>query len=226
MAHNTISLFVPQVCDAITEEYQDGVLVTPTTPDGWKEVAEGFGRRWNFYHACRAIDGKHIRIKKPSMSGSAFHNYKGFFSIVLLGLVDSYGPGLLTSLADLLREIGQFPLLFPGIPVLFMSYIVEVRMFLIKLYDALYSRSFILIIFIGLQIVLFRSFFLRHECLFIRVIRDDDCFFFLDLSICPLLFPCFFFFGGMVQECDEIDVNFLVKCPDVYQKLSLNITCL
>ena len=25
-----------------------------------------------------------------------------------------------------------------------------------------------------------------------------------------------FFFGGMVQEYDEIDVNFLVKCPDVY----------
>ena len=51
VAHNTISLFVPQVCDAITEEYQDEVLVTPTTPDGWKEVAEGFGRRWNFHHA-------------------------------------------------------------------------------------------------------------------------------------------------------------------------------
>ena len=89
MAHNTISLFVPQVCDAITEEYQDEVLVTPTTPDGWKEVAEGFGRRWNFHHACGAIDGKHIRIKKPSKSGSAFHNYKGFFSIVLPGLVDA-----------------------------------------------------------------------------------------------------------------------------------------
>ena len=76
VAHNTISLFVPQVCDAITEEYQDEVLVTPTTPDGWKEVAEGFGRRWNFHNACGAIYGKHIRIKKPSKSGSAFHNYQ------------------------------------------------------------------------------------------------------------------------------------------------------
>lgn len=89
VAHNTISLFVPQVCDAIYEEYRGEVLVTPSTPNGWKEVAQGFGKRWNFHHACGAIDGKHIKMKKPSLSGSAFFNYKGFFSIVLMGLVDA-----------------------------------------------------------------------------------------------------------------------------------------
>ena len=89
VAHNTISLFVPEVCDAICEEYRDEVLVMPSTPDGWREVAKGFGLRWNFHHACGAIDGKHVKIRKPARSGSAYFNYKGFFSIVLMGLVDA-----------------------------------------------------------------------------------------------------------------------------------------
>ena len=35
------------------------------------------------------MDGKHIPIKCPKGDGSTFFNYKGFHSIVLLGLVDS-----------------------------------------------------------------------------------------------------------------------------------------
>ena len=89
VAHNTISLFIPEVCTAIFEEYKDELFTVPSTPDAWRAVADNFSLCWNFHHCCGAIDGKHIEIKKPGKSGSLFYNYKGYFSIILLAVVDS-----------------------------------------------------------------------------------------------------------------------------------------
>jgi len=87
--HNTISLFVPEVCTAIWEEYKDEVLALPSRPAEWKQIARGFSERWNFHHCIGALDGKHVMIKKPAHSGTLNYNYKGFYSIVLMAIVDA-----------------------------------------------------------------------------------------------------------------------------------------
>ena len=81
----TICKFVPQVCKAILKEFQQEYLVCPTDPEDWKKIEE----RWNVPQSVGAIDGKHIAIKKPRKSGSEYFNYKGYFSLVLLALVNA-----------------------------------------------------------------------------------------------------------------------------------------
>ena len=88
VAGSTIKKFVPEVCDAITRAYQDQVLKCNTLPEDWLQVESIFRQRWNFPHALGALDGRHIPIRCPQGGCSLFQNCKGFYSIVLLTLVD------------------------------------------------------------------------------------------------------------------------------------------
>ena len=40
-------------------------------------------------HCLGTLDGKHVEIRKPASSGSLWYNYKGFFSMLLLGICDA-----------------------------------------------------------------------------------------------------------------------------------------
>ena len=64
-------------------------MICPTDPEDWRKTEEKFRNRWNDPHAVGALDGKHIAMTKPKKSGSEYFNYKGYFSLVLLPLVDA-----------------------------------------------------------------------------------------------------------------------------------------
>lgn len=61
----------------------------PESQQEWLVVANEYDTLWNFPHCLGAIDGKHIILQAPINSGSQYYNYKNFFCIVLLALVDA-----------------------------------------------------------------------------------------------------------------------------------------
>jgi hypothetical protein len=69
IGHTTIGKILRKVCNAIWE-----CLRVESFPDftqeRWKEIAGGFKNYAHFPNCLGAIDGKHVRIKKPKKSGS------------------------------------------------------------------------------------------------------------------------------------------------------------
>lgn len=88
IAATTIGGIVRDVCKNIWM-YMKDVCIAPLTEDRWKETINGFKKTAQFPNCLGAVDGKHIRIIKPAQSGSAYYNYKNYFSIILLAVCDS-----------------------------------------------------------------------------------------------------------------------------------------
>ena len=88
VSSQAIGLHVIEVCLAIWQEFFEETLKFPDRK-GWEKIIRGFENRWNVPNCFGAIDGKHIRIKKPNKAGSDFFNYKRYSSVVLMALVDS-----------------------------------------------------------------------------------------------------------------------------------------
>ena len=61
----------------------------PDSKEKWLSVEKEFEEKWQFPNCVGAIDGKHVPLIRPFNSASTYLNYKSFFSIVLLVLVDT-----------------------------------------------------------------------------------------------------------------------------------------
>ncbi|CAH2004839.1 unnamed protein product [Acanthoscelides obtectus] len=88
--HSTVRAVVHQTAKVIWEKLQPKYMPVPTTAK-WMQIADRFHSLWNLPNCIGSIDGKHIRIQAPPRSGSAYINYKGFFSTVLLAVADADG---------------------------------------------------------------------------------------------------------------------------------------
>lgn len=69
------SKIVYETCRIIYEELSKTEFME-YTEDNWLTVADGFLEKWNMPNCVGAIDGKHIKIMRPSNAGSLYFNYK------------------------------------------------------------------------------------------------------------------------------------------------------
>ncbi|CAI6371325.1 unnamed protein product [Macrosiphum euphorbiae] len=63
-------------------------MAAPTEED-WLGISEGFYTNSQFPNCVGAVDGKHIRLQCPPNSGTLYHNYKHFFSLILMAICDA-----------------------------------------------------------------------------------------------------------------------------------------
>ena len=76
------------VCVAIYDVLCPIYMNCPPTEKDWKHITDDFEELWDMPHILGAIDGKHIGMDCPKKSGTNYHNYKDFFSLVLLAVCD------------------------------------------------------------------------------------------------------------------------------------------
>ncbi|CAN7944928.1 unnamed protein product [Ixodes pacificus] len=87
--HSTTSVIISSTCQALWQCLVPSYARKPGSPSEWASVADDFHRLWNFPNCVGAMDGKHITIECPLLSGSTHFNYKHTFSKVLMAVVDA-----------------------------------------------------------------------------------------------------------------------------------------
>lgn len=88
MGVSTIASMVKNTVELLWNELQD-IHMPISKAEKFEDTAKKFWKIWNFPNCVGPIDGKHVRIKCPSHSGSIYYNYKTIFSLVLLAVVDA-----------------------------------------------------------------------------------------------------------------------------------------
>ena len=89
IAKSTICSIISETWKAIWDCLIEQYVRLPRTSDDWTRIGQDFENIWNLPHCIGAIAGKQVSIKSPLNSGLLYHNYKGFFSMILMAICDA-----------------------------------------------------------------------------------------------------------------------------------------
>ena len=91
---STVAAITEDVCEVIINNLWNDSVVNhfPKNEQAFREKMLDMEQMWQFPCCWSAIDGCHISIKCPPgglESSKEYHNFKNFYSIVLMGMVDA-----------------------------------------------------------------------------------------------------------------------------------------
>lgn len=86
---STVCQIVLEVCSSIVEVLFKRLVHLPVTRQDIETEIAAFFKRAGFPQVVGAVDGCHVAILAPNENPADYVNRKGFFSIILQGLVDS-----------------------------------------------------------------------------------------------------------------------------------------
>ena len=87
IARSTVCVIVKEVCKAILKVLLRQYISFPSG-DELNDIVEGFENSWGVPQCVGAIDGSHIPILGPKEQHTDYYNRKGWYSIILQGVVD------------------------------------------------------------------------------------------------------------------------------------------
>ena len=87
IARSTVCEIVQETCNAIVKVLLNKYIEFPTG-DKLDELVDGFKTKWGVPQCVGAVDGCHIPISSPAMNRTDYYNRKGWYSMILHGIVD------------------------------------------------------------------------------------------------------------------------------------------
>ena len=94
VGETTVCNIVIEVCEALVKEFWNEKVKShfPKGHDDFRQSAEDFEVFWQYGYSFGAVDGCHLPMKCPAggrESQKEHHNFKGFYSQVLMAIVDA-----------------------------------------------------------------------------------------------------------------------------------------
>ncbi|XP_037508358.1 uncharacterized protein LOC119384138 [Rhipicephalus sanguineus] len=87
MGRSTVNIIYREFCEAVVDSLEERWVRMPT-PSEMEDHIKEFQLTLGFPQGVGALDGCHFPVSPPKEYASDYYNYKGWYSVILLALVD------------------------------------------------------------------------------------------------------------------------------------------